>query len=202
MAISNIYRAVLATVILACFLGACQTPQLPHVNLLQSQESFEITALDGSLVSLSNTIQNHDATVIIWWSSQCPCVRRYQSRMESLYNTYPKDRVAVIALSSNANETPAMIQNVAKERGFTLPVFIDKRARLANAFSIRTTPTVVIIDRQGNLRFRGWIDNEHRETEAGHIPYLKNAINAILNNQSLAHDQSPAFGCMITKSMS
>jgi hypothetical protein len=45
-------------------------------------ESLTLTSADGEVVPLEELWRGHAATVLVFWSSECPCVRRYQDRVD------------------------------------------------------------------------------------------------------------------------
>ncbi|MCX5730977.1 MAG: redoxin domain-containing protein, partial [Deltaproteobacteria bacterium] len=121
-----------------------------------------------------------DATVLVFWSAGCPCVRRYQERVDALLDTYPKDRVQVVALVSNAGETLAEDLKTAVERGVRVPIYRDEGGRVARAVGARSTPTVVVLDKKGDVRFLGWLDNERLPGVEGREPWLDIALTGVL----------------------
>jgi hypothetical protein len=71
---------------------------------------------EGNPVPLREIWRGHRATVLIFWSANCPCVRRYQDRVEALLERYQAKGVAVFGVSSNADETLAEVLRVANAR--------------------------------------------------------------------------------------
>jgi peroxiredoxin len=166
----------------------------------QAGETLFLTTAEGKKVTLDELRAGHDATVIVFWSASCPCVRRYQERVDALLDAYPRDRVRVIALSSNAGESFADALSAAKERRVRVPLYRDEGGRVADAFGARSTPTVVLLDAKGEMRFRGWIDNERSPGDSGREPWLDRALLGLLENKSF-ESRSPVYGCRITRSL-
>lgn len=183
--------------VVACVAGACSTSR---GALTLGAASADLRRLDDTPVELEPIWKAHDALVLVWWGTSCPCVKRYQARMEDLRRRYPADRVEILAVDSNADDSAERIAAVAKERQFSLAILRDPSGKLADAAGARTTPTVVVIDRNGELRFRGWIDNERQPGEAGRIPYLENALDGLLAGGRF-QERSPVYGCSITRSL-
>jgi hypothetical protein len=155
----------------------------------------------GGPAALAEVVANHDATLLLWWSTSCPCVKRYHARIEAIRAAYPADRVAVLAVASNADDPPARLRTVAAERGLTVPLLVDPGAALADRLGVRSTPTVVVLDRTGAVRFFGWIDNERVPGAAGRVPYAREALDALLAGRAPPHARSPFYGCTITRSI-
>lgn len=155
---------------------------------------------DGSAVSVIDLVRGRDATVLVFLSAGCPCVRRYQARADALLDAYPRERVQVLSVLSNAGEAPEAARAEAARRRVRLPLWHDPGGRLAAALGARSTPTVAVLDGGGTLRYLGWIDNERRPGEAGREAWLEDALGALL-----AGDPTPrrrkAFGCPITRAL-
>jgi len=142
-----------------------------------------------------------DATVFVFWSSGCPCVRRYQSRIEALAQEWKARGVAFVQVSSNAGESLELLEEAARSRGLALPLWRDERGELAEALGARSTPTVVFVRRDGELLYRGWLDNEREAGELDREPWLEHALNGFLTGQPFA-SRSPTWGCTITRRLS
>jgi hypothetical protein len=137
--------------------------------------------------------------VLIFWSANCPCVRRYQDRVETLLEQYQAKGVAVLGVSSNADETFAEVKRVASARDIRLPIVRDEDGLLAQALGARSTPTVVMLDERGQTRFVGWLDNERTPGEPDREPWLELALQGVLENRSGFATRTPVFGCTIAR---
>lgn len=167
------------------------------IFLLQSCATIQ--APPGDHLSLAKIAAGSPATVLVWWATQCPCVTRYQSRMEALAARYSPQGVSFFAIASNSDDSAQRVQEVAKQRGFALPILMDIGGSLASQLNVRTTPTVVITDATGEVRYRGWIDNERFANDPQRIAYVENALDDLLANRAVASPSSPIYGCKITK---
>jgi hypothetical protein len=141
-----------------------------------------------------------DATVLVFWSGTCPCVRRYQERVDGLLDAYPAARVRVVGVSSNAGEPYADVLRVASERQVRIPILRDEGGALARSLGARSTPTVVVLDASGAVRYLGWLDNERLPGDPGREPWLDRALQGVLDGKTSFASRSPTYGCAITRS--
>jgi peroxiredoxin len=192
MAISRLLLALSAAIATACATSQALPATIPAASLLR---------LEGEPVSLQSLTAQHDATVLVWWARQCPCVARYEARIKALREHYPEARLGLYPIDSNADDDPESIGKVARNRRFTLPILRDPGGRLASALNVRSTPTVLLVSRDGSVLFRGWIDNEREPEEPDRLPYLQNAIDGYLAGRTDFARKSPIFGCPITQSL-
>ena len=203
MGISNLMRMLTVSIVASLCFG-CATTSTRAVFELSQMRPLRIVgpAHETSMEHETSNeyVRNHRATVLYWWSNTCPCVRRYQSRIEALMTQYSPREIGFIAIASNSDETEDEIREVAKNRAFKLPMAIDHGGHWANALSVQRTPTIVILDSQGKLLFHGWIDNERMIGQSGRVAYLEEAIQRVLAG-TYAYASSPVFGCRITKDL-
>lgn len=155
----------------------------------------------GETTSVSELLSRADATVFVFWSSGCPCVRRYQARVDALALAWSARGVAVIEVASNAGETMASLREAERLRSLARPLWRDAGGLLARQMEARSTPTVVLVRRDGQVLYRGWLDNERLPGEAGREPWLEQALAAFFEGGT-ALPKSPTWGCTITRSLS
>jgi len=189
-------RYVVATVLLASVVAGCASQKVAKRG-----QADDVTLLtgEGNALPLSEIWRGHRATVLIFWSANCPCVRRYQDRVETLLEQYQAKGVAVLGVSSNADETFAEVKRVASARDIRLPIVRDEDGLLAQALGARSTPTVVMLDERGQTRFVGWLDNERTPGEPDREPWLELALQGVLESRSGFATRTPVFGCTIAR---
>lgn len=161
--------------------------------------TVQLQHLDGEPFRLASTLRSHRLTVLVWWATRCPCVRRYAARVEDLRRRYADRGVALIAVASNADDSAKTLKPHAASLGLGGPVVLDPGGRLAALFGVRTTPTTLVLDRRGRVRFFGWIDNERQPGRSGRVPYAAQAIDALLAGERPSCPRTPVYGCMITR---
>ncbi|MCP4499292.1 MAG: redoxin family protein [Deltaproteobacteria bacterium] len=166
------------------------------------RELHGLKDLEGAAANLVDTIASHKATVLFWYGTACPCVLRYHERIHALRDAFATQEVAFVAIASNADDDAKRVDESRQARGFELPILMDPQGRFAVKMGVRSTPTVVILDDLGQVRFRGWIDNERLPGVEGRIPYAENVLQSILTpNAPRVAEKSPAYGCRITRAL-
>ncbi len=71
------------------------------------------------------------------------------SSIESLHREFREQGLAILAI--NLVESRARVAPWVREHGLTFPVLLDESGAVAGAYRVRATPTVVLVDRRGQL---------------------------------------------------
>lgn len=155
----------------------------------------DLRELDGTPVSLQTGY--FDATVLLFWSTGCPCVARYRERMAALRDRWGAEGVQVLAISSNVDDDLEALRRADPP----LRLLVDEDGRLARQVGARSTPTAVVLDRAGQVRFLGWIDNERLPGDPARQAWLDEALEGLLREGEVGRQRTPTWGCAITRSL-
>jgi len=139
--------------------------------------------------------------VLVWLSYTCPVTQQYEERMGKLVQQYgtKNSDVAFVAVHANLEQTNERIKRYAQDKNFTGAVLDDKQKLpgITEYFQAKATPTVVIIDKAGVMRFKGRIDNnpgDLRGEEPGTKKLVVAALTAIKDGKEIAIKTSPTPG--------
>jgi peroxiredoxin len=71
------------------------------------------------------------------------------SSIESLHREFHDQGLAILAI--NLVEPQAKVAEWVRQRRLTFPILLDESGAVARAYRVRATPTVVLVDRRGQL---------------------------------------------------
>lgn len=160
-------------------------------------ELIMLESSDGVKYKFSEIYQEHTGTVVIFWQIKCPCVKRYLGRVNQIFERYGQDGIAMMYVSSNADDSFAQAKEEYQKHYSPLLLMRDEGGHLAKLMNARSTPTAALINQSGELVYLGWIDNERIENESGRIAYLEDAIKELIAKKPISVVTSPMFGCPI-----
>jgi peroxiredoxin len=156
---------------------------------------FNLPGLDG--VSHALSVYRGRIVIVNFWSAECPWSERADNQFKLWLEGW-EQRVILLTVASNANETPTLVGEIARQRGLT-PVLLDSGCKLADAWGAQTTPHAFVVDQAGILRYKGAVDDvTFRQREPKRF-YVKEAVDALLAGCLPEVALAPAYGCTIVR---
>ena len=158
--------------------------------------------ISGQTISL-NTFANKKALLVMFICRHCPYVKHVEQHLAQLGKDYKAKDIGIVAISSNdveayPEDAPNSLKEQAQELGFNFPYIFDETQEVAKAYTAVCTPDFFLFDANRKLVYRGQLDDSRPESN---IPVtgkdLRNAIDALLNNQPVDQNQKPSIGCSI-----
>ncbi len=135
--------------------------------------------------------------VLLFWSGRCPVSRRYREATEALIRDYG-GRVR-FAFVLNGDEPGRDLFDMLDAAELTVPALRDGEHALANQLGVWVTPSALVFDAQGSLRYRGPIDDDRAAKDREAAPYLRDALQAVLAGRDVESAEPRAFGSAIRR---
>jgi len=184
----------------AAFIASAITTQCVRADMIgQAAPTFTLAnVVTGTSTDLGSLRMDKKATVVVFIGVKCPVSNAYNERLNTLANEYSAKGIQFVAINSNLNETPDKVQEHAKANNFAFPVLKDFDSSVANAYGARHTPEAYVIDANGNIVYRGRIDDSQDPTMVTSHD-LANALDDILVGLPVTNAETRAFGCSIRR---
>jgi peroxiredoxin len=158
---------------------------------------FTLSDLDGKTHALSD--YRGRVVIVNFWSAECPWSERADNQFKQWLVGWGQ-RVVVLTVASNLNESTELVRQAASQRGIT-PVLLDSDCKLADAWGAQTTPHAFVVDEAGILRYQGAVDDvTFRQREPKRF-FVKEAVDALLAGRLPEVASAPAYGCTIVRQM-
>jgi peroxiredoxin len=183
--------------VLVCLISFLQT------NAQRTVDDFTLTnVINGKPVSLS-TYPSCSGVVIVFTSNVCPYDEYYRSRIQKLVRDYP-DKVPVLLVNSliDPAESAEQMTKKAQQSGISVPYLADKDQTLMQKLGANKTPQAFLLKNSGGkftLVYSGALDDNAQVEGDVHHSYLRDAIDIMLTNQSIATAEVRPVGCTIRK---
>jgi thioredoxin-related protein len=153
--------------------------------------------------------------IVIFSCNTCPFVvgtpdfPGWERQYNELYDKAKKSNIGFVVVNSNEkNRILAISEGVdsqnemkkhADEKGYQMPYLLDEKSELANAFEAKTTPHVYLFNGDLKLVYSGSIDNIWDNKRTVEIPYLINAMDALVQGKKIKPSTTPPKGCSIKR---
>ena len=151
----KIYRfiALLALLLALCVSAvSVVAEEEPYSHVGETLPDFTVTTIDGGTFTLSEALKEKDMVMINLWATWCgPCEMEFPY-MEEAYEQY-SDKVEIVALSVEPEDTVEVLQDYVDAHGMTFPVGSDTGIGLGDIFANQGIPTTLVVDRFGVITF-------------------------------------------------
>ena len=169
-------------------------------ELGSSAPDFSLPATDGNTYALDDF--DADVLVTMFICNHCPYVKAVLDRLVELGNTWDRDEVALVAISSNDTERYPQddfdsMKELAEEKEFPFPYLFDESQEVARAYKAVCTPDFFVYDDQRRLAYAGRLDDNWKKPEEVTQRDLHDAVQALLDGDRPDEEQHPSMGCSI-----
>lgn len=147
---SRVFACALGLTLAACA-PAPNTPAGSAPKAVAGPPDFELNALDGSSVRLSQ--QLGDKVVLLdFWATYCePCLRSMPS-LDALYEKYKAQGFIVYGIAIDGPDSLAQVRADVQRLGIHFPILLDQDTRVVALYNPKTSaPFSVLIGKQGNV---------------------------------------------------
>lgn len=117
----------------------------------QLAPEFELAKTDGTPISLKELEGN--PAMIVFWTAWCPVCKEEAPHVNKIYEEFGPKGLSVVGI--NIGESDARVQEGIKEFGIKYTVAKDTSTAVAKSYKVVGTPTVVILDKKGTVKYFG-----------------------------------------------
>lgn len=142
MAAGAITLLVLGLLAYALFAQPVEPPQVGG-----PVPDFEISALDGSLLSLGD--YQGQVVVLNFFASWCAPCRQEAADLEQAWREYQDDEVQFLGIGYK--DAPSKAQTFLDSFDVTYPSSVETGNRTARTYGVTGVPETFVIDQEGNL---------------------------------------------------
>jgi peroxiredoxin len=174
--------------------GAASASQEPtHVA------PFSAQSMDGTEIQVTGS-SDGALTVVCFLGNDCPLVKWYVSRFQSLADKFADQKVRFVAINSNHQDSPEKIAAFVREHELKIPMIADAEHRLADHFQAERTPEIFVLDQTLAVRYRGRVDDQYQPGVSRAEPRrrdLELAVEQLLAGTPVEVPRTAALGCLI-----
>lgn len=158
---------------------------------------FTLTDHNGNTHRLSD--YKGKIIVLEWINPECPFVARHyqEGTMVDLARTYANRDVVWLAMNSTSHFDQEKNKAFAETHDLPYPVLDDSDGTVGRLYKAKTTPHMFVIDKAGRIAYDGAIDDDPQGSKASKTNYVKDALDALLDNRPVQIAQTKPYGCSV-----
>ncbi len=175
-------------------------------NLARSEESTNLPEAPNFTLKDQNGVEHNlrslqgKVVVLEWVNPDCPYVKRHHKAgtMQNLVNKYAAQGVVWFGVNSTHYMDSAKNQEFVEEYKLSYPILSDQTGTVGKAYTAKTTPFMVVIDKNGKIAYKGAIDNDpHGDESQGLQNYVDLALAELSAGQQIKIAQTSSYGCSV-----
>ena len=145
---------------------------------------------DRTLAELS---AGKKATVLYFWSVDCPCIDALEVRLKKVIEKYEPLGVQFIAVASHPADTRDQVfDKMERIRATGYRMLLDPTQAVIRRAGARTATELVVLDPQRRIRYRGSFDDDFMKPKT---EYLGPALDAVLQGRDPVPAETEPYGC-------
>lgn len=162
-----------------------------------------VTGIDGAAHGFADLLGvDGRAVCFAFLHPACPLAQEYAPVLESLAADFAGRGIRVVGVVCECDD-PAEIDVYRKEFGITFPIHLDTAFQLAEVLDATTTPEVVLVDRERQIRYSGRIDDRYKlrgvMSPGDAEPELRNAVEDLLAGRAIREPRTTPAGCPLDR---
>ena len=159
--------------------------------------------VSGRNISLGE-VADQNGLLVIFSCNTCPVVMRMEDRYAQLSSLARSNRIGMIAINSNeayrdrGDGFDDMVKR-AQKMDYNFNYVLDEGHKVADAFGANKTPHVFLFNGDMELVYSGSIDDNPNNAASVKQHYLRDAINQLINGETISKSSSNTQGCSIKR---
>jgi thiol-disulfide isomerase/thioredoxin len=188
--------AALALLVLVASAGVKKVETGTKVGQRLPHFKAEVWDLGGKEPAKSSfdSHKSEKPTAYIFMSQTCPYCKGYEKRLAEMSETYGKKGLSFVMVYPTRATPQEKKVKYHKSAGFKGWFLNDKDASVAAKLKIKKTPEIVLVSKQGEIVFRGGIDDNPFDAAKVKKPHFKNACDDLLAGRKVKITSAPLYG--------
>ena len=196
-------RALAAMFFLATLFAVTNCTTTPAIDARSTRlvipiDDLPTTDLDGQ------TLPNGKrATVYLFAGPECPICRSYCPEISRIASRDEARGISWVMIFSEYDISAEVVRTFQREYSMSLPAVIDPSQKFACELGAQIIPSVVVLDSNRNVMYRGRIDDRYKGLGVSYGPPTKRdlveVVDAITEGHPLPFASTTAFGCVLPR---
>ena len=168
---------------------ACAAPPAPRVPSVRLESS------GGTPEDFPANLASAPWTVLVFYSADCPCFKAHEARLRSLHDRYTPRGVRFLLVDSESGASLAPAAGSSRDPALPMPLVTDPDAVLSSGLGAEYATYSVLLDPNGEVRYRGGLDSDKSHLREDATFYLRDALDDVLAGRNPRRTEAKALGC-------
>lgn len=185
---------------LAAETGTCGDAVTSSGSSEQQLASIQLTDVGGVVHKpFSNSATK--AVALVFVSADCPIANSFQPVLQKLHVQYQQKGVPCFMVYCLPGISADVVNQHRTDFEINMPGIIDSDQRIGRLTKARVTPEAIVINRQGEICYRGLINNLYagygKKRPQATVHYLQDAFDSLVAGTSIETKETRPLGCFI-----
>ncbi len=162
---------------------------------------FTLKDPDGKAYNFTEQL-GEKGLLVAFICNHCPYVHAIGERFSKDVRELQANGINVLAVMSNdyhmvPEDGPSFMKKFSAHFDFSFPYLVDENQKVGREFGAVCTPDFFGFNKDGELQYRGRLDDARMGSPANRTKELVNAMNQIAETGQGPQKQTPSMGCSI-----
>ena len=116
---------------------------------------FVVETLGGETIS-SSEIKGRHPVMLVFWATWCPNCKREIPHINELLSEFGSQGMRFLGINVGVNDSAKKAARYVKKYKVKYPIVFDEGSKVTRSFGVQGTPTIIIADREGIVRYHGF----------------------------------------------
>ena len=174
------------------------------VDVGEPAPAFSLSTADN----VTHALEQYKGKIVVleWFNPGCPFVKYVHKEglmKKSADQTTGKTDVVWLAINSSApGKQGANVkenQQAADKWSISYPILFDADGAIGKAYGAKTTPQIFVIDKEGNVAYKGAYDNAPRgkKTSEPYRNHVEQSVSEMASGTPVSVAQTAPYGCSV-----
>ncbi len=125
--------------------------------------SFSLNTMEGNSFTQLSDGSDSGPVMLIFWATWCPSCKEEIPHVRDIHESFTSKGLRVLAINVGVNDSQKRVQKFSEKYKMSYPVTFDAGSKVTKEYGVMGTPTVMIIDQQGIVRYKSSVLPENLE---------------------------------------
>ncbi len=115
---------------------------------------FSLKTLGGETFTLAADGSDSGPTLLVFWATWCAVCKEEIPHVQEIANSFKEKGLRVLAINVGVNDSEKRAGKFKQKYKMNYPISFDTGSKVTKEYGVMGTPTVMIIDKGGVVRYK------------------------------------------------